>query len=192
MNALGDDGRSVLPACALLGRRFDWDLLPAVTGLTVGTVLACPRRAVDAQLLVTRDGFEFRHALTRDAVLQGLLPSDQGVLCRDALRAVEAAHPGLPGPWCDLAVDLACGAGDERRAAEILLEAGRRALALGRQRPVRVLQGAALERQDGGILDDPVTNLDGPTNGDVRVPDGGSAHDRAQEREYRLAVLPRR
>jgi hypothetical protein len=35
--------RSVLHACALLGRRFDWDLLRAVTGLTEGTVLACLR-----------------------------------------------------------------------------------------------------------------------------------------------------
>jgi len=43
MNALGDDGPQCVACVALLGRRFDWDLLRAVTGLPEGTVLACLR-----------------------------------------------------------------------------------------------------------------------------------------------------
>jgi len=151
LDAVGADGRSILHAGALLGRRFDWHLLASVTGLAEGVVLECLRRAVALQLLVTGDGFEFRHALTRDAVLQDLLPSDRAVLSRRALHAVEAAHPGLPGPWCDLAVDLADGSGDARRGAQILLQAGRRALAAG----TLSTAGTVLERARGQAVDDP-------------------------------------
>jgi len=152
LDALGDDGRSVLHAGAMFGRRFDWALLPSVTSLTEGEVLGCLRRAVSAQLLLTAgDGFEFRHALTREAVLKGLLPSDRAVLCRDALRAVQDAHPGLPGRWCDLAVELAEGAGDGQRAARILLEAGRRALTAGSL----ITAEAVLERARGQAIVDP-------------------------------------
>jgi tetratricopeptide (TPR) repeat protein len=156
MNALGADGRSVLHAGALLGRNFDWELLPSVTGLHEGVVLACLRRGVDAQLLVAGDGFEFRHAMTRDAVLQDLLPSDRAVLSRRALRAVESAHQGLPGPWCDLAVDLADRAGDDRRAAQILLQAGRRALAAG----TLTTAEAVLERARPLSAEDPALAAD--------------------------------
>ena len=45
-----------------------------------------------------------------------------------ALDAIEQANPGLPGHWCELAADVAEGAGDRSRAAALLLEAGRRAL----------------------------------------------------------------
>ena len=48
-----------------------------------------------------------------------------------ALAAVEAARPGLPGAWCTLAADLAGRAGDTDRAGALLLEAGRRDLAVG-------------------------------------------------------------
>ena len=57
---------------------------------------------------------------------------------------------------------------------------------------MRILRCTALEGKDGGILDDAVTDLDGPTNGGVRVPGAPSAQDRSEEREQRLAVLPGR
>ena len=52
---------------------------------------------------------------------------------------------------------------------------------LGRQTLVRVGGCPALEGQDGGILDDPVADLDGPTNGGVGVPGAWSFQDRAEE-----------
>jgi hypothetical protein len=58
----------------------------------------------------------------------------------------------------------------------------RRFRSLGRQRPVRVLRCTVLEGQDGAILDDTVTDLDGPTNGGVRVPGAMSSQDRSKER----------
>jgi DNA-binding CsgD family transcriptional regulator len=44
---------------------------------------------------------------------------------------VVTTHPGLEGPWCDIAADLALRADDTARAAELLHEAGRRNLAGG-------------------------------------------------------------
>ena len=78
-----------------------------------------------------RESFRFRHALTHEAVLAGLLPPERALLAGRALAAVEAAHPGLPGAWCMLAAELAERAGNAARAGALLLEAGRRDLAVG-------------------------------------------------------------
>jgi len=62
----------------------------------------------------------------------------------------------------------------------------------GPQRKVRIRRCAALEGQDVRIPDHPVADLDGATNGVVRVPGVASGHDGAQEGEERLADLPGR
>jgi hypothetical protein len=130
VQALGDDARRVLAAAALLGRRFDWRLLSQVTGLAEEAVVVALERATAAQLLAADgDGFRFRHALTREAVLDGLLPPRRAALAARALAVVEVLHPGLPGAWCDLAAELAEAAGARVRAAELLLDSGRRSLA---------------------------------------------------------------
>ena len=48
-----------------------------------------------------------------------------------AWPAVVRAHPGLPGPWCELAADLAEASGDPVAAAGYLVESATRALASG-------------------------------------------------------------
>lgn len=75
MSALGDEERVVLWAAAVLGRHFDWRLLPAATGLALDVISGALERGVGS-LLLTVDGnrFRFRHALTREAVVDGLLP----------------------------------------------------------------------------------------------------------------------
>jgi DNA-binding CsgD family transcriptional regulator len=132
LDAVDADSRRVLGAAAVLGRRFDWSLLSPVTGLADAAVVAALRRGVGLQLVVAdRDSFRFRHALTHDAVLAGLLPPERAMLAGQALAAVQAAHPGLPGEACLLAADLAERSGDPAQAAALLLEAGRRDLAVG-------------------------------------------------------------
>lgn len=126
----------VLRPAALLGRSFDWDLLPAISGLTEEEVIARLRDATQRHLVTVQaddDGtrFRFRHALTRAAVLAELLPPERAELAARALSAVEAAHPGLPGDWCECAAQLADEAGQRGRAAALFLEAARRALARG-------------------------------------------------------------
>jgi len=132
LEGMSAESRRVIGAAAVLGRRFDWALLGPVTGLADPAVVAALRHGVGLQLVVAeRDGFRFRHALTHEAVLAGLLPPERTMLACQALAAAEAAHPGLPGAWCALAADLAGRAGDAARAGALLLEAGRRDLAAG-------------------------------------------------------------
>ena len=134
LSALGEDTRAVLLAAAVLGRRFEWSLLPAITDRDEAEVLAALRRAVDAQILTidaAEPTFRFRHALSRDAVLADLLPPEVAVLSRRALAAVEAAYPELDDEWRELAAELAEAAGERQRAARLRLDAGRRALAAG-------------------------------------------------------------
>jgi DNA-binding CsgD family transcriptional regulator len=132
LEAMGEQARLVIGAAAVLGRRFDWALLTPVTGLTDAMVMAALRHGVDSQLIAAdRDSFRFRHALTHEAVLAGLLPPERALLAGRALAAVEQAHPHLPGTWHVLAADLAERAGNTARAGALLLEAGRRDLAVG-------------------------------------------------------------
>jgi DNA-binding CsgD family transcriptional regulator len=129
---LSADDRYVLAAAAVVGHHFDWTLLPAVTGRPEPAVLDLMRTAMAAQLVVAdADGFRFRHAHTRDAVLAGLLPPERAELAGHALAAVCAVHPDLEGGWCELASELAESAGDSRTASSLLLESARRALARG-------------------------------------------------------------
>jgi DNA-binding CsgD family transcriptional regulator len=154
---LGTHGRAVLVAAAVLGRRFDWSLLPAVTGLDRDAVLAALHQAVDAQIIsVDRADrtFGFRHALTRDAVLAELLPPETEAVSRRALEAVQAAHPDLEDDWCELAAELAQDAGDRSRAATLLRETARRA----HQRGALATAEAVLDRARGLLPEeDPAT-----------------------------------
>ena len=132
LSGLDSDSRRVIAAAAVLGRRFDWGLLAAVTALPDDAVARALRQGLSLQVFAAdHDSFRFRHALTHEAVLAGLLPPERAGLAGQALAAIEAAHPGLPGDWCRLAAELAAGAGDGERAGVLLLEAGRRDLAVG-------------------------------------------------------------
>jgi len=124
--------RGVLEAAALLGRSFDWRLLAAASGAESPVVSASLERAVASQLL-TAEGevFRFRHALTREAVAEGLLPTARRSLAASALAAVQAAHPGLGSPWRDVAADLAAQSGDTELAGTLLTRSGEEALDRG-------------------------------------------------------------
>jgi DNA-binding CsgD family transcriptional regulator/tetratricopeptide (TPR) repeat protein len=121
--------RSVVQAAAVLGRRFDWSLLPEVTGLARSEVLGGLRSAV-ATGLVEVDGpdtFRFRHALTCDAVRDDLLPPERRALARSAAEIVERWDPEAYA----LAAGLRAAAGDGDRAAELSLRAGEQAARRG-------------------------------------------------------------
>ena len=159
LDGLDGDARSVICAAAVLGRRFDWALLGPVAGLPGPAVVAALRRGLGLQLIAAEDdGFRFRHALTHEAILAGLLPPERAMLAGRALAAVESAHPGLPGTWCMLAAELAEGAGSTARAGELLLEAGRRDLAVGALVSAEhtLMRARALAGADDGELRTPV------------------------------------
>jgi DNA-binding CsgD family transcriptional regulator len=129
---LGPRVSDVIVSAAVLGRQFDWTLLPAVAGVSEPQVLAALRRACDVQLVEPDSSsqvvFRFRHSLTRDAIVSGLLPPDLARRSAAAAAVIENARPGLPGAWCELAAELHEAAGQPVPAATLLLEAGRRAL----------------------------------------------------------------
>src|SRR5579859_4530389 len=134
--ALGQDATALLRLAALLGRSFDWRILPGAVGLDDDQALDVLQRSAQMQLIEAestegRAGFLFRHALTQAAILAELLPAQRGRLAARLLELIQQAHPGLPGQWCDLAARLAGDAGAGEQAAALLLESGRRALSTG-------------------------------------------------------------
>ena len=92
---LGDDERLVLHTAAVLGRQFDWRLLPSATGLPAGVVSGALERGVGSMLLaVDGDAFRFRHALTREAVAGELLPPRRCGPRRGRARGRRCGPPG--------------------------------------------------------------------------------------------------
>ena len=83
--------RRVLEAAAVLGQRFEPDLLAHMTGL--GDDLATQLVTLEAQELVFceqgRDAYRFKHALVQDVVYAGMLSSQRRELHEVAGKAVE-------------------------------------------------------------------------------------------------------
>lgn len=130
--AIAPGQRTVLEAAAVLGRRFDWRVLPAVTGSGAEEVAVALECGVAALLLRVDGGvFRFRHALTREAVLAGVLPPRRAAYAAAALAALEAADPHPAGPDREVAAELAEQAGQPARAGALLSGAGRAALERG-------------------------------------------------------------
>lgn len=144
--SLGPQVTNLIVSAAVLGRQFDWTLLPRLAGMTESAALLALDRAHAVQLIEPCPGtdvFRFRHSLTRDAIVSDLLPPDLASRSAAAAAAIEDAHPGLPGPWCERAAELHKAAGNPLRAANLLLEAGRRALHQGAlDSAAETLQGA--------------------------------------------------
>jgi DNA-binding CsgD family transcriptional regulator len=129
---LNDRQRTVAGAAAVLGRRFDWRLLEQTAGVQGPEVAGALHRCAALQLLVADgSGFAFRHALTRDVILAGLAGPER---CRLSLAAAEALASVADRNDDDhvlMTGRLLVDGGEPRRAAEVLLQASRRAFAAG-------------------------------------------------------------
>jgi DNA-binding CsgD family transcriptional regulator len=135
LTGLGAQAAEIIAASAVLGRQFDWTLLPAIAGANEHEVIAALTRARQVQLIEPDEHgdqwLRFRHNLTREAIICGLLAPDLARCSAAAAAAIEAAHPGLPGPWCERTAQLYRAAQLHAQAALLLHEAGRRALFQG-------------------------------------------------------------
>jgi DNA-binding CsgD family transcriptional regulator len=155
--SLGPQVTNLIVAAAVLGRQFDWTLLPRLAGVTESTALLALDQAHAVQLIEPCPGtdmFRFRHSLTRDAIVSDLLPPDLASRSAAAAAAIEDAHPGLPGIWCEQAAELHKAAGNPVRAANLLLETGRRALHQGAlDSAAETLQGARLALSTGSVAE---------------------------------------
>jgi predicted ATPase len=123
--------RAVIEAAAVLGRDFRWELLAPMTSQSADSVSGGLARGVDCLLLAASGGtVRFRHALTREAVLDQVLPPRHRQLAAAALAALDAAYPAGEG-WRDLAADLAARSGDQARAGSLLTVSGEASLRRG-------------------------------------------------------------
>ena len=176
LGLLTEDAARALTAAAVLGPRFDAGLLPIITGLSMETTTQALRDGIAAQLLVADPAdartFGFRHALTRDSLLDQLLPFERVEVSGRALAALESHYPELPGAICDVAAALAEAIGNRERAAELLLLSARRAYAQGALSSAEPMLGRAWEHADSATA--------------VWLEDRQSVDDRAdQHRQHR-------
>lgn len=125
LERLGPAGRRFLATAAMLGRTFDWRIVAASVECDTTSAHALLEQAVSLQLLSPRDDtFAFRHALTRDAILARLLPTERAELAASCLQVMEAA--GLHDESSRaIAAELAQLCGDRDHAARLFLELGR-------------------------------------------------------------------
>jgi len=117
---------------AMLGCNFDWHLVAAATESPPQEAIGRLRQAARTQLIdADGAGFRFRHALTAEVVRSSLLPEERRAICAGLMQALQSLHPDLEGETCQLAATLAVEVGDQLRAADLWLEAARRALKEG-------------------------------------------------------------
>ncbi|HEX5594885.1 MAG TPA: AAA family ATPase [Micromonosporaceae bacterium] len=135
LDQLSPPGQALLAAAAVLGRRFPLSVLQAVAGLDDRSVLRHLQGQLAVQLVKpdygTPDWYAFVQPITVEVLLSRLTAAERTRLSRQAADAVEAVHPGLPGEWCQMAAALRTDAGEHARAAQLFMEAGRRALTAG-------------------------------------------------------------
>jgi DNA-binding CsgD family transcriptional regulator len=132
---LGTHGRDLLNIAATMGRRFSVSVVQEISGLDDRSLLSHLSAAADAQLIgpdaTATDWYTFRHALTADALLLSLLPTQRAAIARRVADALIAMDPKLPGDSCQLVARLRLASGQTHEAGELFAEAGRRALADG-------------------------------------------------------------
>ena len=103
---LSEEARELLTLGAVAGRRFEVDLLLAVTRQSEEQFLHLLKELIAAQLVVEESGeqFAFRHALTRYAIYEQLLRRERKALHRTLAEAMERVyHDTLDAHLEDLA-----------------------------------------------------------------------------------------
>jgi DNA-binding CsgD family transcriptional regulator len=146
--------RGLVRLAAVAGVRVSHGLLAAAAGLADEALLTAARELTERHLLVAeRTGYEyaFRHALTREAVYQDLLPGERQQLHRALARAL-TDDPGL-GPPAASAVAQAVAehwlaAGELERALPASVAAGHAARSVAALRDALGHYERALELWD--------------------------------------------
>ena len=154
MQQLSPAAQNLLALAAVTGRRFEFEVLQHVTGMTEPALLSLMRELLAAQLVVEEapDQFAFRHALTRHTVYVSFLARERRALHAQIASTLETlylgqleahlpdlAHHALEGGLWDKALAYAEAAGDRtlavyapRAAVEHYTHALRAAETLGR------------------------------------------------------------
>jgi DNA-binding NarL/FixJ family response regulator/tetratricopeptide (TPR) repeat protein len=130
LEQIGDDGRLVVRAASVAGRRVSHELLARGTDLDQAALDTALRVAVEANILVPLggDGYGFRHALLAEAIYQDLLPGER-VRLHAAYAAALASHH-VQGSAAELARH-ARASHDLVTATRASMEAGDEAMTVG-------------------------------------------------------------
>jgi DNA-binding CsgD family transcriptional regulator/tetratricopeptide (TPR) repeat protein len=102
VDALSEDTQRALQALAAIGRPAAEALLGNVSGLHAAALSRALHEAIDRHVLLRApdpsgvDGFDFRHALMRDAVAQDLTPGERRMLHRAVAHALVEAGDANP------------------------------------------------------------------------------------------------
>ncbi len=132
LDALGEGVRTVAEAAAVIGRRFAFRTLRAVTGVNERALAGALRTLVAAYLVTEGEGetFAFRHALTRKAVYGRVLGVErQRLHGQVALALAGDAAAGSPVPAGELGYHTHA-AGEWEAALRWCGEAGEEAIAV--------------------------------------------------------------
>ncbi|WP_431971335.1 helix-turn-helix transcriptional regulator [Nocardia sp. bgisy134] len=99
LSGLGDAGRVVVAAAAVIGSPVRHDMLAALSELPAASLLAAVRELIDRQLLLTTDtGYEFRHVLIRQTVYEDLLPAERARMHARLVEILRTRRATLPSP----------------------------------------------------------------------------------------------
>ncbi|MFW6075463.1 MAG: helix-turn-helix transcriptional regulator [Chloroflexota bacterium] len=128
---LDEKALDVLEYAAVIGERFDFELLRGITDLSEADLLDVLRALIDAKLIIEEAGdrFRFRHALIRESIYGKLLARERRRLHQSVAEALEASRDEIPahrfgelayhfyasGQW-ERAQHYATAAGDEAQA----------------------------------------------------------------------------
>jgi DNA-binding NarL/FixJ family response regulator/tetratricopeptide (TPR) repeat protein len=129
VETLSDRTQGVLRILSAARRSLAHRALAAVSGMVEHELEDCLREALGHHVLVRTEGgaYAFRHALTREAIYEGLLVGERERLHVELARALEAhraiAGNDTPELLADRAHHWYC-AGDRRRALESAVAAG--------------------------------------------------------------------
>lgn len=137
-----------LTRASVIGQRFNYDLLRALTGQSDDRLTRTLQELVNAHLIreLSPDEFIFRHALTREAIYESLLARERRELHRQVVGELERRRDETPDNR--LSVELAYHA----YAAELWPEAMRYAVDAGRAAQNLFAPAAALAHYTDAIL----------------------------------------
>ena len=150
---LSPEAGRVASIAAVAGRRFDFELLQALTGQDEERLLSHIKELVEAQMVVeeSADRFAFRHALTREAMRARLLARERVALHRAIASALETQSD----PDDDALAYHTFEAGAWAQARHHALRAARRALALSAPREaLRQFERAVTATENAGDVPD--------------------------------------
>jgi DNA-binding CsgD family transcriptional regulator len=147
---LDEQASAVLTYAAVIGRRFDFELLLHLTGMEEAVLVRAIETLIAGQLVVeerddAEDRYAFRHALTREVVYGHLLGRERRLRHRAILEALEEMHAATPAAVVDQLAYHSLRARELEKVARYALLAGERAARMSAWREAVAHYETALE-----------------------------------------------